>query len=50
LQDLTRFTPFGKVVSVKIEKINGRSSGIGHVEFKSLPDAQKAVSVTSTSG
>ena len=43
-QDLTDlFTPFGKVVSVKIEKVNGRSSGIGHVEFKSLPDAQKAV-------
>lgn len=43
-QDLTDlFTPFGKVVTVKIEKINGRSSGLGHVEFKSLPDAQKAV-------
>jgi len=43
-QDLTDlFTPFGKVCSVKIEKINGRSSGLGHVEFKSLPDAQKAV-------
>jgi RNA recognition motif-containing protein len=43
-QDLTDlFTPFGKVVSVRIEKINNRSSGLGHVEFKSLPDAQKAV-------
>ena len=44
-QDMTDlFTPFGKVVSVRIEKVNGRSSGIGNVEFKSLSDAQKAVS------
>ena len=43
-QDLTDlFTPFGKVVNVRIEKVNGRSSGLAHVEFKSLPDAQKAV-------
>ena len=43
-QDLTdHFTPLGKVVSVRIEQINNRSSGLGHVEFKSLPDAQKAV-------
>eukprot|EP00960_Hanusia_phi_P075461 768429-Hanusia_phi.AAC.13 len=39
----TLFSPFGKVLSVRINKDHGRSTGKGVVEFKTLQDAQKAV-------